>query len=103
MAQTHVALQLFKHVVVADVSVGLLVLELDETTEGLEAGVEGHPLNQQVELTWNHVQCHAIVSDQYVVWDVLINQIVQHDTCSVRQSFLCVFKCCLPLLVLNVR
>ena len=78
----------------------LLIFEFDEAAERLEASVESYPLDQHVEFSRNHIQCHTFICDQNVVRNVLINQVIEYNTSSMRQCFLSILECSLLLLIL---
>ena len=72
--------------------VGVSTFELHKAAQSLERCEELNAFDKHVELAGDDVQGHALIRDQDVVWDVLVDQVVQHDACCVRQSVECVFQ-----------
>lgn len=80
--------------------VSLLIFEFDEAAQRLEASMESDSLDQHVEFSRNHVQCHTLICDQNVMRNVLIDQVIQDNTSRVRQCLLGILQCGLLLIIL---
>jgi hypothetical protein len=99
LLQTDLSCQALADIVLLDALVASFILALDKPAQGLEASEEVEPFNEQVELPGYDVYGHALVRDQYVVWNVFIDQMIQHDTRGMRECLLGVFQGCLLAIV----
>ena len=48
-------------------------------------------LDHHVELARNYIESHALVSEEYIVRDVGLNEVVKYNTCTVSKSILSIF------------
>lgn len=63
------------------IGVSLLSFEFDESTKSLERGEELNVVDQQIKLAGDYVEGHSLVGDQDIMWDVLVNKVVQNYSC----------------------